>query len=505
MTGWLRYLIDLPPLLSILLKTTVVLALGWGLHFALSRSNPRWRVLVWRGVLVGVVVIPLLQPLAGLGISVTTGSVQGQVWIGDRPAANAGVVYDRYAPEVGPASQHPVQTDSEGRFQVDDLPPGKYRFARLVMWDQRIDGVTTSKGTGSHGTPVEVEAGKTANVKIGGGGRTVTGRFIFEENAEGETVSLDATERRYLTAKHRRGDGFPGRHLVLDIDDDGSFEILDVWPAYYTLDLSVRDSADNPVGRELRTDPKVFDIPRGASEEDRTPFDLGDIEVRHYSPGEATEETRMGRVEGRVMIGKHPAPGERVLYYRFFPEDGPRDDDRDPVTTNADGAFKIENLPPGKYRFQRLIMYSLRAEGGCTNGGTGTHTVEVEVKPDETTQVQVGGTGREVRGRLVSVPNAKGEQLSPISLTRRHMLLVDEKTGETSFPKVVLYIRSDGTFMIPDVLPGRWRTEFNASMKVTDIDGRPVRCSPNFLDIPPGDPADDPYDVGDIEISLFEE
>ena len=67
---WLRYLVDLPPLLSILLKTTVVLALGWGLHFALCRSNPRWRVLVWRGVLVGVVAIPLLQPLAGLEISV---------------------------------------------------------------------------------------------------------------------------------------------------------------------------------------------------------------------------------------------------------------------------------------------------------------------------------------------------------------------------------------------------------------------------------------------------
>jgi beta-lactamase regulating signal transducer with metallopeptidase domain len=40
-------------------KATLLLAVGWLLHAALARANPRWRVLLWRGVAVGLVLLPL--------------------------------------------------------------------------------------------------------------------------------------------------------------------------------------------------------------------------------------------------------------------------------------------------------------------------------------------------------------------------------------------------------------------------------------------------------------
>ncbi|MEN6625130.1 MAG: carboxypeptidase regulatory-like domain-containing protein [Candidatus Sumerlaeia bacterium] len=40
-------------------KLTLLLALGWLLHAALGRANPRWRVLLWRLIAVGSILLPL--------------------------------------------------------------------------------------------------------------------------------------------------------------------------------------------------------------------------------------------------------------------------------------------------------------------------------------------------------------------------------------------------------------------------------------------------------------
>lgn len=57
---WLRWMIELPFIASVLLKMTLFLSLAWVLHIALRQANPRWRVLLWRGITVGVIAIPVL-------------------------------------------------------------------------------------------------------------------------------------------------------------------------------------------------------------------------------------------------------------------------------------------------------------------------------------------------------------------------------------------------------------------------------------------------------------
>ena len=54
------HLIDLPLHFDILLKVSVSLLVCWMLHFAIRRRNPRWRILLWRGAALAVVLVPAL-------------------------------------------------------------------------------------------------------------------------------------------------------------------------------------------------------------------------------------------------------------------------------------------------------------------------------------------------------------------------------------------------------------------------------------------------------------
>lgn len=65
MTSLVQAMTNLPVPAAALLKITALLALAWLLHFAFARRNPRWRVLLWRLVMVGLIFLPpaeLLQP-----------------------------------------------------------------------------------------------------------------------------------------------------------------------------------------------------------------------------------------------------------------------------------------------------------------------------------------------------------------------------------------------------------------------------------------------------------
>ncbi|MCA9415256.1 MAG: M56 family metallopeptidase, partial [Candidatus Omnitrophica bacterium] len=60
----LQSLTETSPILLILFKATLLLGLAWGLHFGLVRANPRWRVLLWRGTMIGLLFIPAAEFLS---------------------------------------------------------------------------------------------------------------------------------------------------------------------------------------------------------------------------------------------------------------------------------------------------------------------------------------------------------------------------------------------------------------------------------------------------------
>ena len=62
----LDLLIGLSYFPALLLKITLFLGLGWGVHFALLKINPHWRVFLWRLVAMGVLLIPVLMLIVPL-------------------------------------------------------------------------------------------------------------------------------------------------------------------------------------------------------------------------------------------------------------------------------------------------------------------------------------------------------------------------------------------------------------------------------------------------------
>ena len=56
--GW-QTIVDVPIWLVWLTKITAILLVAWAIYFTLKRTNPRWRILLWRATAVSLLVLPL--------------------------------------------------------------------------------------------------------------------------------------------------------------------------------------------------------------------------------------------------------------------------------------------------------------------------------------------------------------------------------------------------------------------------------------------------------------
>ncbi len=61
MIAWSETLTNLPPTALLLAKITLLLAIAWLLHAASFRSNPRWRVMLWRVAMLGLCLLPVAE------------------------------------------------------------------------------------------------------------------------------------------------------------------------------------------------------------------------------------------------------------------------------------------------------------------------------------------------------------------------------------------------------------------------------------------------------------
>jgi len=127
----LAMLANAPPWGVLLVKITAILLAAWVVHHAIGRTNPRWRVLLWRGVAMALIVLPALACLApALEIR-----VEPMPSAAEPEAVAASPETPRAAPDfVGPAPASPLGT--EIRAWQDFVPP---RFNRFAPLDRPID------------------------------------------------------------------------------------------------------------------------------------------------------------------------------------------------------------------------------------------------------------------------------------------------------------------------------------------------------------------------------
>jgi hypothetical protein len=249
-------------------------------------------------------------------------SLKGRAMIGSKPARNAAISLD-YLPD-GPhapfvSGSFSTKSDGDGRFEFSRVPPGKVMVGR---WLETNLGSRFAQGTMASGYRFELSPGESADVTIGGEGRPVIGRVVFEEAANGGgdvprhlIYSLgmvrgssgepqpampkslrDEFKKARAAPKDQRSalmvqiekDAKPfqdaldawmakQKFMAFVVGADGRFRIDDVEAADYTMGVSV-SNADSlqPVGGATTR----FSVPEMSGGRSDEVMDLGDVVVK---------------------------------------------------------------------------------------------------------------------------------------------------------------------------------------------------------------------------------
>lgn len=206
------------------------------------------------------------------------------------------------------------------------------------------------------------------------------------------------------------------------------------------------------------------------------PAGLGRVRCFDFSNPLEIRLQPWGRIEGNVRTRDgqwadrkvHWLPtGHSTRWQTLFCES-----DRSAARSDAAGRFTLEHIPPG---------------GGwvAIDAGPGTAPTlspSLEVKPGTTVQVQIGGLGRPVTGRLVAPPGLEirswsnhvkfarvqadfewdsyqmPRDLSGNAAERWRLEFEDTEAGRTCSRSQYSYdftVEADGAFTLPEVLPGK--------------------------------------------------
>ena len=127
----------------------------------------------------------------------------------------------------------------------------------------------------------------------------------------------------------------------------------------------------------------------------------------------------------------------------------------------------------------------------------------VEVKPNQTARVRIGGKGRPVIGRVV----IDGTPETPVDWTKNHPVMIHvpylELKDSLDWRSFGSHLDKDGRFHIEDVLPGRYELELAVNEGRLGDETGTVRMPVTVPKAPDGLP-DDPLDLGTIRAELFE-
>jgi hypothetical protein len=210
------------------------------------------------------------------------------------------------------------------------------------------------------------------------------------------------------------------------------------------------------------------------------PAGLGQVRCFDFSQPREIRIQPWGRIEGKVRTRDGQWADRKVTWQQpgnlsswmtlFYKSEGIA------ARSDATGKFTLEHVPPGDGRV-------------ATDDGPETAPILspwIHVKPGETAQVQIGGVGRQVTGKLVAPPGLDirswsnqvtiaqlhvqyGSYSMPKDLTgnaaeRWKLEFEDTEAGRTWFRDQYAYdfkVGADGSFTIPEVLPGKYRLFVN--------------------------------------------
>jgi len=239
--------------------------------------------------------------------------IEGKLLQGQEPLAGEQIyVYAQTQHRQGQPNvnwSNNTQTDSDGSFVLERLRAGDVNISRHISYGDIGSGARM--GTYSHSEHVKLEAGKTAQVQIGGIGNTLKGRLVVPEDYEGEVLwamglvrfneqNPNSALKNPLQALGRAialfgqkpkptaqaaPQKYP-RNYATTIAEDGSFEIHDVAAGKYKMSVQILEP---PQGGNYRWNPiatfnKLITVPEVKAESDDELVDLGEHELTMIKP-----------------------------------------------------------------------------------------------------------------------------------------------------------------------------------------------------------------------------
>ncbi|MCL4178229.1 MAG: carboxypeptidase regulatory-like domain-containing protein [Verrucomicrobia bacterium] len=224
------------------------------------------------------------------------GRVEGVMKFGSRPAVDQEIALNSMGTGLGQLNYShqtfKTQTDHEGRFAFDPVPPGDRQLVRLIRMGER-------SWMHSQAQTLTVKAGGVTEVLYGGTGRPVVGKFVLSDpdrevdwNKGHRNLSTRLPQppqplktpeewREWNNSPEFREAVKTMRHYAFQIDPDGAFRIEGVQAGQYTLQIHLMEPGDDdfgggPIVGSVAREIIVPEIPGGTSDE---PLDLDEIKV----------------------------------------------------------------------------------------------------------------------------------------------------------------------------------------------------------------------------------
>ena len=229
-----------------------------------------------------------------------------------------------------------------------------------------------------------------------------------------------------------------------------------------------------------------------------------------------------GRVEGKAFIGRQPAAGQRIALWKYGSDEDVAIEFKNSATIDPQGRFAFDLVKPGQASVGRV---SLGEESWREDYDV---DVTVYVEPGKTTNVDVGGSGRPVVGRL-TVDEKLKEQVDwrscEAKLTRPAELVSTRQRGgwvsrlfgaesktEHRYRDGFVYqlavaLERNGSFRIEDVPAGDYTLQVSLRGKPGDTEwgsgehlgsASPAVTVPEFT----GERTDEPFDLGEVQLEI---
>jgi Carboxypeptidase regulatory-like domain len=331
-------------------------------------------------------------------------------------------------------------TGANGVFLMRDIEPGRYR-----LWAERSGYVRSgfgAKSVGSPGTVLVVDAGQNLRdlaLKIMPQA-VVTGRVFDQDGEPAADVHVQALRFAYVRGK---------RQLVADRDcitnDLGEYRLHSLAPNRYLVSAAYRPREDSEVrnhlpgsGREASDLEESYAptyYPNSTDAASATPISLSGGE-QVPSIDLTLRRVRTGRIRGTIN-GRNAA-------VMLFPRDSggiPITDRNAATVPDSQGNFELRGVVPGSY-----ILFA--------QSGGGSARVAVDVYGSNVNDVDLAiAPNLEVPGRL-SLDNGAAVRLGD----RR--IAVTLQPRDTPLNVLGNAVKSDGTFLIPNVPPDDYAVNF---------------------------------------------